>query len=111
MEEQAVYDDFDFTIDVFQQPNNAQARPVSSLGCPSNPPTTVYNGITKNAIQIPQEGQIFSQGNYAAYVSPVHVNHQRRYPAALGGFKPGERYPCRDNRVDGQPGYLFYRYY
>ncbi|HEY6563930.1 MAG TPA: DUF1559 domain-containing protein, partial [Pirellulaceae bacterium] len=33
--------------------------------------------------------KFFAKGNYAAYISPVHLNMQRQWPGALGGFAPG----------------------
>jgi prepilin-type N-terminal cleavage/methylation domain-containing protein len=95
MEEQALFDDFDFTRSVFDQPANPQQRQVGSLTCPTDPGNVPYNG---DGVDNPNN-QLFSKGNYAAYTSPVHINQHRRYPAALGGFKVGERLGQKLRRV------------
>ena len=35
-------------------------------------------------------GKIFAKGNYAAYTSPTHLEHQQFISGALGGFRPGD---------------------
>ncbi|MEM8680819.1 MAG: DUF1559 domain-containing protein [Planctomycetota bacterium] len=88
IEEQAIYDDFDFKLTVLQQPLNPQANSLASLACASSPPQTTYDG---SGVVSPNTEIRFGKGNYAAYTSPIHINHQGRYPAALGGFDVGSR--------------------
>jgi prepilin-type N-terminal cleavage/methylation domain-containing protein len=99
MEEQSLYDGFDFTIRVTEQPAGAGApvfsQQIGSLLCPSDASDLAQNydgsgllGIVKTA-QVSEFG--FAKGNYAGYMSPVHMNHFQLRPAALGGFEIGER--------------------
>ncbi len=100
VEEQALYDRFDVApngADIYNQVSpggdpatEPQAYHVAAFLCASDdagdlffvtPPTP------RNTI--PVAGKIFGKGNYACYMSPVHVEHQKEFPGALGGFKPG----------------------
>ena len=56
----------------------------------------VYNGAGPKS---PVRGMEFGKANYAGFVSPVHLDHQRWLPAALGGFDPGDRVGQRIARV------------
>jgi len=79
MEEQAVYDRFDIDARVDQQ--SLDLRPeemqVATMSCPSDQAQgrfyTSRNSWTRR----------FAKGNYAAYVSPEHINAMRVYPGAL----------------------------
>lgn len=92
MEEQALYDQFDFKTKIanmnppnFQQPFS---QVIGSLICPTDRALgPQYNGLGDSSLS----GKTFAKGNYAAYVSPVHLNHQSFWPAALGNFTPGEK--------------------
>ncbi len=94
MEEQAMYDRFDFQVPIAAQPvtgtEPVYASQIASLLCPSD--------ISRNAQRYRGRGmpgevrhpnlQNFgmAKGNYAAYMSPVHMNHYLVRPGALGGF-------------------------
>ncbi|MEM7315063.1 MAG: DUF1559 domain-containing protein, partial [Planctomycetota bacterium] len=70
-------DSFDLELDVFSQVQNPQAQTLTSLLCPSDGGEGFF---------VHTSGKVFGKGNYAAYVSPVHVEHQTEFPGALGGF-------------------------
>ncbi len=82
LEQSALYAEFNFDTYLFFQPNNPQARIFPTLQCPSD---IAAGRIYK------LENTIFStfvdvaKGNYAAYVSPFHVDLQYLYPGALIG--------------------------
>ena len=80
-EEQSLYDQFDLTVPSTQQPRAAQAAQPASLLCPSD-------GAEGRQFNHPQwtNGQTFGKGNYAAWVSPYHIDLQRYWPGALGGW-------------------------
>ncbi len=85
-EEQAIYDQFDLTKPLVQQSKNPQAKRIEFLVCPSDRAGGPdYNG----AGLLNGAGKSFAKGNYCAYISPVHLNMQRQWPGALGGFIPG----------------------
>jgi prepilin-type N-terminal cleavage/methylation domain-containing protein/prepilin-type processing-associated H-X9-DG protein len=96
MEEQALYDEFDFQLDVYHQPTEPQLHTIGSLLCPSD-------HAAGRLLDLESVGQyadwvgswdspvLYAKGNYAAYTSPVHIDHQKWLPGALGGFEPGER--------------------
>ncbi len=97
-EEQSIYDQFDFTVSVTEQPYDDNNTPVfsqqiGSLLCPSDISSTVanYNGrrLSTRTDGVTTFG--FGKGNYAAYLSPIHMNHHRDRPGGLGGFKHGEQ--------------------
>ncbi len=86
LEENALFDRFDFEVDVFHQTgtdllNEPQAQSLSMLTCPTDNP----GGLLHRRGQ----GKYFAKGNYAAYVSPVHIEHAPNMPGAFGGFHPG----------------------
>jgi prepilin-type N-terminal cleavage/methylation domain-containing protein/prepilin-type processing-associated H-X9-DG protein len=78
IEQQNLYDDFDLSQSVFGQDLEPQARSISTLLCPSDHAPSSYffdEGLT--------EGKLFAKGNYAAYVSPYHIDMQLVYRGAL----------------------------
>ncbi len=84
MEEQSLYDQFDFSRHVYDQPNEPQAQQVSSYVCPEDAANASLqfnsqgvNGISGN--------KLYGRGNYAGYTSPIHMNQYKRYKGALGG--------------------------
>ena len=80
IEEQALHDDFDFSRDVFSQPREPQARQPASLLCPSDSAAGLFMqhaNLTRS--------KVVAKGNYAAFVSPYHVDLQIEIPGALGG--------------------------
>lgn len=90
IEEQALSDQFDRKYDandpsahdIFSGPRPAAeepfARAIPSLLCPSDLPS---------AKPLKTGGKIFAKGNYAAYTSPTHLEHQQFISGALGGFR------------------------
>jgi prepilin-type N-terminal cleavage/methylation domain-containing protein/prepilin-type processing-associated H-X9-DG protein len=78
MEESNLYDQFDQTKTVLNQPNEPQQKTVPSLLCPSDAASgRLYfdPSFTSN--------KKFAKGNYAAYCSPMHSDLQLLYPGAL----------------------------
>lgn len=97
MEEAPIYDEFRSRELIYQLPTQPQSKTISSFLCPSDTATkTSFDGsgtIASNS------GLSFAKGNYAAYVSPVHLNMQQILPAAFGGFEPGAAVGQRLARV------------
>lgn len=78
VEQQNLYDAFDLKRSVFQQPNDPQAQSVPGYQCPSDQASDrMFFSKTLT------EGKSFAKANYAAYVSPYHVDLQLMYPGAL----------------------------
>lgn len=78
IEQQNLHNDFDLKKTVFQQENEPQSRSVTSYLCPSDEAEGRYfvdKDLTHN--------KEFAKGNYAAYVSPYHIDLQLLYPGAL----------------------------
>ncbi len=97
MEEKALYDQFDFKKTIYTLPTNPMSTTPSSLVCPTDRATgPPYSGV---GTPFPSSGKLFAKGNYAAYLSPVHINMQRQWPGALGGFKPGQAVGQKISRV------------
>ncbi len=82
IEQGPLHDEFDFAKSVFLQPNEPQERFVPTLSCPSD---SAKNSVFVDATLT--NGKRFAKGNYAAYVSPYHVELQNRFPGALIGNK------------------------
>jgi prepilin-type processing-associated H-X9-DG protein len=74
IEESSLYDQFDQSKTVLQQPSNPQQASIPSLLCPSDSAANRLFGFS---------GKRFAKGNYAAYVSPFHGDLQLLYPGAL----------------------------
>lgn len=78
MEQQALHDAFDMSKTVFEQDNNPQAEFIASLSCPSD------NALGRLHVDdIATLGKAFAKGNYAAYVSPLHIDLQLLWPGAI----------------------------
>ncbi len=99
-EEQALHDSFKFDTGILNQRQEAIGAAIGSLVCPSNANAgfLYYNGAGQQS-PVRDSGLQFSKANYAAYVSPHHVDMQRYFPGALGGFKPGDKVGQRISRV------------
>ena len=90
LEEQARFDRFDLSRSVFEPEavtpatGPARERP-EVLACPGDPggPPFQHETLTR--------GLPFGRGNYAAWASPYHVEHQHRHPAALA-WRPRPRF-------------------
>ena len=85
LEEQALYDQFDFRKTMFEQTLLPQSRHIASLICPAD-------SAGDRFLQDPQltQDMPFAKANVAAYASPVHVGHLEHIPGVLGGFTPGD---------------------
>lgn len=78
IEQQNLHEQFDLSRTVFEQPNEPQANSVASYLCPSDQAEgRVFRDKTLTA------GKSFAKGNYAAFVSPYHIDLQLMYPGAL----------------------------
>ncbi len=98
-EEQALYDRFDFSRSLTHQPAAGGAAPVystqiSSLLCASDrglgAPNYRGQGLLPAAVDPNVTTYGMGKGNYAAFMSPVHLNHYRARPGALGRFPYGK---------------------
>jgi len=77
---ESLFERFDFTKTVLEQPSDPQAVPLSILRCPSDSADGrffVDSELTR--------GKRFAKGNYAAFVSPFHIDLQPYFPGALIG--------------------------
>ena len=78
MEERGLSQAFDMKLSNLEQPREPGAQIISSLLCPSDAtPGAIYEHPTHT------KGKKFGKGNYAAYVSPMHVEFQGVLPGAL----------------------------
>jgi prepilin-type processing-associated H-X9-DG protein len=78
LEQQNLHSEFDFSKSVFEQVNNPQAEFVDTLLCPSD--------SARGRLHIDEVatmGKAMAKGNYAAYVSPLHIDLQLLWPGAL----------------------------
>jgi len=83
IEQGALHNAFRFEVPVFQQPSEPQATQIATLLCPSDAARGrlfVDSRLTND--------KPFAKGNYAAYVSPFHVENQNRFPGALIAGRP-----------------------
>ena len=78
IEQGNLYDQFDFTTDVYSQTENPQAVQLPTLICGSD-------GTKGRYLQDPvyTKGVRFAKANYAAWVCPYHFDTQDLYPGAL----------------------------
>lgn len=80
IEQKSLHAEFDLDRTAFTQPSNPQEQTFDALLCPSDEArdrSHRHNILTQN--------KRFAKGNYAAYVSPFHVDLQYLYPGALIG--------------------------
>lgn len=93
LEQQAVFDQFDLSLPVDAQVNSSnqqvdpQATEISSLMCASDQTSGRYFQATGDGgfgSANYNNGRRFAKANYAAYVSPVHVECLRQFPGAIG---------------------------
>ena len=83
LEQAPLYEEFDLARSLSSQPNAPQSRQLEALLCPSDEARNrVYKllktGVGLNYVDV-------AKGNYAAYVSPFHVDLTYLYPGALSG--------------------------
>ncbi len=77
LEQSSLHADFDPKRAIYYQPRQPQSKIFSTLLCPSDQALGRFYKMP-----IPGSGP-FAKGNYAAYVSPFHVDLQFLYPGAL----------------------------
>jgi prepilin-type N-terminal cleavage/methylation domain-containing protein/prepilin-type processing-associated H-X9-DG protein len=80
IEQRGLYDHFNFSKTIFDQSSDPQATQISTLICPSDSAQGQYFVHSKLTLNKP-----FAKGNYAAFVSPYHIELQMKYPGALIG--------------------------
>lgn len=81
IEEKTLYESFDQQKTNLEQPQEPGSRTIASLLCPSDlNPGAVFEHPTQT------KGKKFAKGNYAAYVSPMHVEFQAVIPGALTSY-------------------------
>ena len=78
MDQQSLHDQFDFDVRILQQNGEPFAQHIPTMCCPSDGSVERFYIHDKYT-----EGRRFAKGNYAAYVSPYHVEYQNRYPGAI----------------------------
>jgi len=78
IELQNLFDAFDLTQSIFEQASDPQAQFVSGFACPSDESQGRFF-VDADLTQ----GKRFAKANYAAYVSPYHIDLQLIYPGAL----------------------------
>jgi prepilin-type N-terminal cleavage/methylation domain-containing protein len=104
-EEQALYDRFDFSVPVSEQSATGGApvysETIGSMICASDNAANApnYDGQRLITRTTAVETYGFGKGNYAAYMSPVHMNMFGARPGALGGFKLGRQVGQKLSRV------------
>ena len=78
IEETNLYDQFDMTVSVLEQPNEPQRHAVQTLLCPSD-----GGQVRMYMDEEFTQGKWFAKGNYAAFTSPFHTDLQLLFPGAL----------------------------
>ena len=82
LEQQALYDRFDFDRLALRQPDPTVAEVLpQSLVCPTDDSTTLAYVSERFT-----EGRRFAKGNYAAFAGPTHLETQNSYRGAVVGF-------------------------
>jgi prepilin-type N-terminal cleavage/methylation domain-containing protein/prepilin-type processing-associated H-X9-DG protein len=79
MEEEALYQQFDFKVSVMHNAGDPQATHIASLLCPSDDARDRFLEVTD-----PEDERLvsFGKGNYAAFTSPFHTDSYY-YPGAI----------------------------
>lgn len=83
IEQDALYDQFDVDRPLTQQARNPQATDIAAMRCPSGQAEGRIYRVAAPGVGISYKS--VAKGNYAAYVSPFHVDLQYIYPGALVG--------------------------
>ena len=91
IEQQNLQDRFDFDVNVMQQGGNPQDVAPSTLLCPSDAAKGRFYSHASYT-----SGRRFAKGNYAAFVSPYHVEYQTYYPGVLVGNRSRQPVHIRD---------------
>ena len=87
MDQQSLHDQFDFNVTILQQHGEPFAQHIPTMSCPSDGSVGrfyMHDEFT--------EGRRFAKGNYAAYVSPYHIEYQNRFPGAI--IQDGQQVKC-----------------
>ncbi len=92
LEENAIYDRFNLSRSVLDQTENPQATVLAPFVCPSD--DTGGSRIFRHPTLT--RGKAFGKGNYAAYVSPTHVDLQHLQPGALVAHRNNRLRHIRD---------------
>ncbi|TWU29339.1 DUF1559 domain-containing protein [Bythopirellula polymerisocia] len=80
LEQQQLYDRFDFDVSVFEQEAEPQSEFLAQFACPSDhSQRSLFEDETMTL------GKRFAKGNYAAFCTPYHTDLQMLYPGALVG--------------------------
>jgi len=83
LEESPLYKQFDLERNILDQPQEPQETALASYSCPSDDARGrffVESSLTS--------GKRFAKGNYAAFVSPFHVDYCDLFPGGLAGNRP-----------------------
>jgi prepilin-type processing-associated H-X9-DG protein len=86
MEEGSLYKQFDIKKSILNQTGDPQANFVPTLLCPTDEARGRYlkdASLTNN--------KPLAKGNYAAFISPYHIDQADIYPGGLGGNRPRKR--------------------
>jgi prepilin-type N-terminal cleavage/methylation domain-containing protein/prepilin-type processing-associated H-X9-DG protein len=78
IEQQNLHGAFDLSKTVFEQDRNPQAEFIDALLCPSDSARGRLH-----VDEVATAGKAMAKGNYAAYVSPLHIDLQLLWPGAL----------------------------
>jgi prepilin-type N-terminal cleavage/methylation domain-containing protein/prepilin-type processing-associated H-X9-DG protein len=92
--QQNIYDQFDFSLEVRQQRSAVQSLQLDIMLCPSDSAAGRFFQHQRFTSNKP-----FAKGNYAAYVSPFHVEYQNFFPGALVGHRPQPATRYRDGET------------
>ena len=79
-EEEALFNQFDLSIPVFDQPTKPAATQPEALLCPSD------SALGRVCRSQTSQNVSLGKGNYAAWVSPYHIDLQKVFPGALGDW-------------------------
>ena len=78
-DQEELFNSFDLDLPIFQQSDKAIGSVIRDLQCPAdNLGASIFQSYRRIAL-----------GNYVAFISPVHGEHEEYLPGALGGFEPG----------------------
>jgi prepilin-type N-terminal cleavage/methylation domain-containing protein/prepilin-type processing-associated H-X9-DG protein len=80
LEQENLYRQFNFNLPVTSQSHNPQSFELEILRCPSD---SARGRFFAESDPTRAGGVQFAKGNYAAWVSPYHVELQERFPGAL----------------------------
>jgi prepilin-type N-terminal cleavage/methylation domain-containing protein len=86
MEESSLYQQFDLRRSILSQPSEPQANFIPTLLCPTD---EARGRVLKDASLTSNKS--LAKGNYAAFISPFHIDQADIYPGGLGGNRPRKR--------------------